>query len=54
MALPAALLLGGTAALRRPELAPLLFVGLGLVPLSGCGGVEAAWAVAPASVLLAV
>lgn len=53
VALPAALLLGGTAALRRPELAPLLFVGLGLVPLSGCGGVEAAWAVAPAAVLLA-
>ncbi|MEC8495729.1 MAG: hypothetical protein VXZ39_12435, partial [Planctomycetota bacterium] len=33
VALPAALLLGGGAAVRRPELAPVLFVGLGLTLL---------------------
>ena len=35
--------------MRRPELAPVLFVGLGLTLLSGFGGVEAAWAVPPAA-----
>lgn len=52
-ALTAALVFGGAAAVRRPELAPVLCVGVGLTLLSGFGGTEAAWAVAPAAVLLA-